>query len=302
MSSIVAIVLEALKSNDSIISAESQMMTELSQLVCAGVAQACEQLDDDLCLGHKDYRIIHKDQRHITAMFGDVVFKRRLVKDDSGRLFYPFDEKVGLATGRRFTPMIMATVAELASLTVMRTTAKAVDLLTPFSMSAMNVDNLVREAGQELDTVREAEAKYVTVEVDRRAVPQLFIEGDAFEVKLKHGTQVMVHRVQISEGVTQSGKRHQLINRHSITLQLMSKSATDRRLLTAAIARDRETDEFFIQKAIGWALRQYSKTDSAWVAAFIEQNQLSALATREAAKYLTKPSVSTCHLSLNSLY
>lgn len=48
MSSIVAIVLEALKSNDSIISAESQMMTELSQLVCAGVAQACEQLDDDL--------------------------------------------------------------------------------------------------------------------------------------------------------------------------------------------------------------------------------------------------------------
>lgn len=217
MSSIVAIVLEALKSNDSIISAESQMMTELSQLVCAGVAQACEQLDDNLCLGHKDYRIIHKDQRHITAMFGDVVFKRRLVKDDSGRLFYPFDEKVGLATGRRFTPMIMAKVAELASLTVMRTTAKAVDLLTPFSMSAMTVDNLVREAGQELDTVREAEAKYITVEVDRRAVPQLFIEGAAFEVKLKHGTQVMVHRVQISEGVTQSGKRHQLINRHSIT-------------------------------------------------------------------------------------
>ncbi|WP_191981528.1 UPF0236 family transposase-like protein, partial [Lacticaseibacillus manihotivorans] len=78
-------------------------------------------------------------------------------------------------------------------------------------------DNLVREAGQELDTVREAEAKYVTVEVDRRAIPQLFIEGDAFEVELKHGTQVMVHRVQISEGVTQSGKRHQLINRHSIT-------------------------------------------------------------------------------------
>lgn len=223
MSSIVAIVLEALKSNDSIISAESQMMTELSQVVCAGVAQACDQLDDDLCLGHKDYRIIHKDQRHITAMFGDVVFKRRLVKDDSGRLFYPFDEKVGLATGRRFTPMIMAKVAELASLTVMRTTAKAVDLLTQFSMSAMTVDNLVREAGQELDTVREAEAKYVTVEVDRRAVPQLFIEGDAFEVKLKHGTQVMVHRVQISEGVTQSGKRHQLINRHSITGLLHEK-------------------------------------------------------------------------------
>lgn len=99
MSSILAIVLEALKSNDSIISAESQMMTELSQLVCAGVAQACEQLDDDMCLGHKDYRIIHEDQRHITAMFGDVVFKRRLVKDDSGRLFYPFDEKVGLASG-----------------------------------------------------------------------------------------------------------------------------------------------------------------------------------------------------------
>lgn len=75
--------------------------------------------------------------------------------------------------------------------------------------------------------------------------------------------------------------------RVAITLQLMSKSATDRALLTAAITRDRETDEFFIQKAIGWALRQYSKTDSAWVAAFIADHQLSALATREAAKYLT---------------
>lgn len=77
------------------------------------------------------------------------------------------------------------------------------------------------------------------------------------------------------------------LRRVAITLQLMAKSETDVRLLTQAIDYDIDTDEFFIQKAIGWALRQYSKTDPHWVSAFIQSRpSLSALAVREAAKYL----------------
>ncbi len=43
---------------------------------------------------------------------------------------------------------------------------------------------------------------------------------------------------------------------------------------------------FFINKAIGWALREYSKTDREWVRKFIQQNTLKPLSIREGSKYL----------------
>lgn len=73
----------------------------------------------------------------------------------------------------------------------------------------------------------------------------------------------------------------------AITLQLQAKADTDRALLTQAIDADLTTPEFFIQKAIGWALCQYSKTDAAWVHRFIAARpQMTKLAVREGGKYL----------------
>lgn len=57
-------------------------------------------------------------------------------------------------------------------------------------------------------------------------------------------------------------------------------------MLEKAILADLKTDEFFIQKAIGWSLRQYSKTNPEWVANFIKTHDLSKLAVREGSKYL----------------
>ncbi|KRN11086.1 DNA alkylation repair protein [Liquorilactobacillus mali] len=76
------------------------------------------------------------------------------------------------------------------------------------------------------------------------------------------------------------------MRRISILLQLLEKETMDKELLTLAILYDQHTDEFFIQKAIGWALRNYSKFDSAWVKNFIEEYPLHKLATREASIYL----------------
>lgn len=47
-------------------------------------------------------------------------------------------------------------------------------------------------------------------------------------------------------------------------------------------------EKFFINKAIGWALREYSKTNPAWVRDFIDKNKndLASLSIREASKYL----------------
>jgi len=74
--------------------------------------------------------------------------------------------------------------------------------------------------------------------------------------------------------------------RIALTLQLKEKDAVDTIMLTQAILFDQYTDEFFIQKAIGWALRQYSKFAPDWVMQFLNTHQLSNLAVREASKYL----------------
>lgn len=77
------------------------------------------------------------------------------------------------------------------------------------------------------------------------------------------------------------------LRRVAITLQLSAKSETDVNLLTQAIEYDLTTEEFFIQKAIGWALRQYARNDAQWVKAFIQAHpDLSKLAVREALKHL----------------
>lgn len=78
------------------------------------------------------------------------------------------------------------------------------------------------------------------------------------------------------------------LRRLSIILQLTEKENTDQIMLTQAIENDLNTDEFFIQKAIGWALRQYSKLNPNWVADFIADHQLSKLAVHEGSKYLNK--------------
>jgi 3-methyladenine DNA glycosylase AlkD len=44
--------------------------------------------------------------------------------------------------------------------------------------------------------------------------------------------------------------------------------------------------EFFVRKAIGWALRDLAKSDPDWVRRFLDGHELSPLSRREAAKHL----------------
>ncbi|MGX7013803.1 DNA alkylation repair protein [Vagococcus silagei] len=76
------------------------------------------------------------------------------------------------------------------------------------------------------------------------------------------------------------------MRRVSINLQLMEKELTNVELLTKAIEYDLKTDEFFIQKAIGWSLRQYAKVNPVWVVAYCKQTELTPFAKKEALKQL----------------
>jgi 3-methyladenine DNA glycosylase AlkD len=68
---------------------------------------------------------------------------------------------------------------------------------------------------------------------------------------------------------------------------LSYKSKTDLELLLEVILNLNKSNEFFIQKAIGWVLRQYARTDADWVRYFVEENQLKPLSKREALKHIS---------------
>lgn len=75
-------------------------------------------------------------------------------------------------------------------------------------------------------------------------------------------------------------------NRAAILHQLKFKDETDAQLLFEFIERHMDSREFFIRKAIGWALREYAKTNPTAVLAFVEEQPLQPLSRREALKHI----------------
>lgn len=78
------------------------------------------------------------------------------------------------------------------------------------------------------------------------------------------------------------------LNRTSIIFQLKYKTDTDVELLINNILKHNHRKDFFIRKAIGWALREYSKTDGNFVKDFVANHELSSLSKREALKWMKK--------------
>lgn len=78
------------------------------------------------------------------------------------------------------------------------------------------------------------------------------------------------------------------LKRTAILFQLKYKTQTDFELMKEIMKRCFGTNEFFINKAIGWALREYSKVNKVGVLSFVDtyNEQLSNLSKREALKYL----------------
>jgi 3-methyladenine DNA glycosylase AlkD len=74
--------------------------------------------------------------------------------------------------------------------------------------------------------------------------------------------------------------------RSSIICQLRFNADTDLELLAACIQPSLASKEFFLRKAIGWALRQYAWVDPDWVVGYVDSHaaQLSPLSRREALK------------------
>lgn len=78
------------------------------------------------------------------------------------------------------------------------------------------------------------------------------------------------------------------LNRTALLFQLKYKTDTDEDRLFRYIIIHAHSDEFFLQKAIGWALREYSKTAPETVRQFICSHKLMPLSRREGLKWINR--------------
>ena len=78
------------------------------------------------------------------------------------------------------------------------------------------------------------------------------------------------------------------LNRTALLYQLLHKEKTDTQRLFSYCEICSGSEEFFIQKAIGWALRQYSRIDANAVSRFVEDTPLAPLSIREGLKLIRK--------------
>ncbi len=76
------------------------------------------------------------------------------------------------------------------------------------------------------------------------------------------------------------------LQRSAILFQLKYKSNLDTQLLSHIINSLLDSKEFFINKAIGWILREYAKVNPKWVLEFANKTQLSNLSKREALRII----------------
>ena len=78
------------------------------------------------------------------------------------------------------------------------------------------------------------------------------------------------------------------LKRVAILYQLSLKDKVDKQVLDRILENNLGDNEFFINKAVGWALRDYSKYNPEWVREFIKKNKdnMANLSIREASKYI----------------
>ena len=78
------------------------------------------------------------------------------------------------------------------------------------------------------------------------------------------------------------------LRRVAILYQLSLKDKVDQQVLDKILVNNLGDSEFFIHKAVGWVLRDYSKYNPEWVREFIKKNKenMANLSIREASKYI----------------
>ena len=164
------------------------------------------------------------------------------------------------------------------------------------------INSNIRAIGWELFLKKERELQYCGIEIliknlknnyiieDIVWIEQLLITNswwDSVDTISKYilGSYLKQFPTEIATVVQRfSNAENMWLNRSVILFQLGYKSTTDFNLLQSLCLKQSHSNEFFIRKAIGWALREYAKTDPDAVRKFVLQSNIKPLSKKEALK------------------
>src|SRR5690625_484978 len=133
-----------------------------------------------------DWKVERNDQRNIQFTFGNVQFKRTLMKDENGQSHYPLDELLGLRKRQRYSPLVEVKVAELASENTYREVSRILKEWTAVDMSHTTVGSIVRRVGE---TQAEADKEMVRELEEASSLPEgkkvdfIYAEADGVFVR-----------------------------------------------------------------------------------------------------------------------
>ncbi|MEO4006117.1 DNA alkylation repair protein [Flavobacterium sp. CAU 1735] len=172
------------------------------------------------------------------------------------------------------------------------------------SQHKTEVKNNAREIGLTLLQQQQREFHYAAMEILEKELRGKFVKKDIeliektlitdswwdtvdFLAKYLLGNYLLQFPEETETVVARfSDSENMWLNRSAILFQLGYKNKTDVALLFALCEKHSGSGEFFIQKAIGWALREYAKTDPKAVIKFVLDTTLKPLSKREALKNL----------------
>ena len=133
--------------------------------------------------------------------------------------------------------------------------------------------------------------KYVSYEEIEKIKKYILTKSwwDTIDFLCKVIGDISLRDIRVKELMLEWSQKNNIwLRRTSIEHQLNLKDKTDTELLEKIIINNFNSNEFFINKAIGWALRDYSKTNPDWVKCFINKYkiQMDSLSITEASKYI----------------
>lgn len=138
--------------------------------------------------------------------------------------------------------------------------------------------------------IKELKKKYKKEDI--QLIEKLIITNswwDSVDVITKYilGEYLLEHPLETEKVIERfSNSDNMWLNRSAILFQLGYKQKTNFDLLKSECEKHKNSNEFFIQKAIGWALREYTKTNPEAVRNYVDNTNLKKLSQKEAKKHI----------------
>src|SRR5690625_2644646 len=218
MERIITRIYEILKETNNLIEFEEQVQLLMYDTFSSLVGEVFSKLNKVIKEQKQaeNWKVERNDSKGIQFIFGDVQFRRTLMYDDKGNPRYPLDEWLGLRKRQRQSPLVEVKVAELASKSDYRESARILKEWTAVEMSHTTLGSIVRRVGK---AQAEADERMVQELEDSAELPEgkkvdfLYTEADGVFVRdLKRKKHIEVSHAIMYEGWDKNGVRVSLRN------------------------------------------------------------------------------------------